>query len=102
MGRPAVRIIYTAISSRLTPAETAHMTSDCQAKAVFTSFARREVATALSPERIPAVHSRFMCDGTVERWESYEQEEYGEEVKAVVQPVGMTAAGSDLERELLA
>jgi long-chain acyl-CoA synthetase len=65
-------IIFTAISSRLTPGETEYILDDCQAQAVFTSFALREVAAALTPERIPAVHSRFMCDGTIEGWESYE------------------------------
>jgi long-chain acyl-CoA synthetase len=65
-------IIFTAISSRLTPGETEYIITDCQAQAVFTSYALREVSAALTPERIPAVHSRFMCDGTIEGWEPYE------------------------------
>ncbi len=65
-------LIYTAMSSRLTPGETEYIVNDCQAKAVFTSVALREVAAGLTPDRIPAAANRFMCDGTIEGWESYE------------------------------
>jgi long-chain acyl-CoA synthetase len=66
-------LVYTAISSRLTAGETAYIVRDCEAQAVFASNAVREMAAALAHEDISSVHSRFMCDGTVDGWESYEQ-----------------------------
>jgi long-chain acyl-CoA synthetase len=65
-------LVYTAISSRLTAGETAYIVRDCEAQAVFVSNAVREVAAGLAGEDLPLVHSRFICDGTLEGWEPYE------------------------------
>ena len=65
-------LIYTAISSRLTAGEAAYIINDSGARAVFTSYALHPVAAALTPGTIPAATGRFMCDGVVEGWESYE------------------------------
>ncbi len=64
-------LYYTAISSRLTPGEVAYILGDCGAQALVTSRAKAEVA-AEAVARAPGVHTRLMCDGTVEGFEPYE------------------------------
>jgi long-chain acyl-CoA synthetase len=85
-------LIYTAISSRLTPGETAYIINDCEAQALFASYAVREGAAALSHDDIPAVHSRLMCDGTVDGWTGYEEAVAGQpadELPGMVEGIDM-------------
>jgi long-chain acyl-CoA synthetase len=63
---------FTAISSRLTAGEVEYILNDCGAKAFVTSSRYRDVAAALTPDRIPAAHTRLMIDGAIEGWEPYE------------------------------
>jgi long-chain acyl-CoA synthetase len=64
-------LYYTAISSRLTPAEAAYIIDDCGARAFITSAAKRDVAEAVVPET-PNVELRLVFDGPVEGYEPYE------------------------------
>jgi long-chain acyl-CoA synthetase len=64
-------IAYTAISSQLTADEVAYLVEDCGARALITSQAKAEVASALV-DRMPAVTTRLMLDGTVPGYEPYE------------------------------
>ncbi len=41
-------LVYTAISSRLTPPEVEYIVKDCGAKAIVTSHAKRDVAVELT------------------------------------------------------
>ena len=64
-------LYYTAISSRLTAAETAYILNDCNAKVFVTTDTKRDVAVELIPET-PGVQVRLMIGGTAEGYESYE------------------------------
>jgi acyl-CoA synthetase (AMP-forming)/AMP-acid ligase II len=64
---------FTALSSRLTPAEVDYIVNDCGAQMYITSYRLADVAAQLSSDRIPAVHTRLMLDDTIESWESYEE-----------------------------
>jgi acyl-CoA synthetase (AMP-forming)/AMP-acid ligase II len=65
-------LAYTAISSQLTTDEVAFLVEDCGAKALITSRSKAEVAETLV-DRMPAVTTRLMLDGTVPGYESYEE-----------------------------
>jgi len=65
-------LYYTAISSRLTPAEVAYILNDCGAQVLVTSREKADVATeALAGA--PRVHTRLVCLGAVDGFESYEE-----------------------------
>ncbi len=64
-------LYYTAISSRLTPAEVEYIVGDCGAKVFITSAYKAELAAALG-ERLPGVQRRLMLDGAIAGYESYE------------------------------
>ncbi len=64
-------LIYTAMSSRLTPEEMAYIIDNCEAKAFITSAYLQAQATELV-NRMPNVSMRLMIDGTVDGYESYE------------------------------
>jgi len=64
--RAALR--YTAVSTRLTPAEVGYILADSGATALFTSVASAEVARAALP-LAPSVASRFCVDGAAEGFE---------------------------------
>ena len=66
-------LYYTTISSRLTAPEVAYILEDCGAAALVTSRSLAEVAVGAVAEA-PGVHTRLMCYGTVEGFESYEDE----------------------------
>jgi acyl-CoA synthetase (AMP-forming)/AMP-acid ligase II len=66
-------LIYTACSSRLTHAELAYILNDCGARAFITSRYKAEQAAEIVPET-PGVELRLMIDGTVEGYQSYEDE----------------------------
>src|SRR5688500_17012646 len=56
------RLYYTALSSRLTPAEAAYIVNDCEAKVFLTTAAKREAAVEIVPQP-PGVHTWLMIDG---------------------------------------
>jgi len=64
-------LYYTAASSRLTPNELAYIVGDCGAKALVTSYEKRELAAAVLPDI--DVDTRLMLGGTVDGFESYEE-----------------------------
>jgi long-chain acyl-CoA synthetase len=66
-------LIYTACSSRLTHAELAYILNDCGARAFITSRYKAEQAAEILPET-PGVELRLMIDGTIEGYQSYEEE----------------------------
>jgi len=65
-------LYYTSINSHLTAEEAAYIINDCGARLVVTSAQLAPVAAQLTEERIPAVETRLMVDGTINGWESYE------------------------------
>ena len=65
-------LYYTPISSRLTAAEMAYIIHDCGAKVFITSTYKREVAAELEARAVPDVQRRFMLDGVIPGYESYE------------------------------
>lgn len=65
-------LYYSAISSRLTAAETEYIVDDCGAKVYLSSKAMGEVAAELVG-RNPAVGSRFMLDAVAPGYQSYEE-----------------------------
>jgi acyl-CoA synthetase (AMP-forming)/AMP-acid ligase II len=65
-------LYFTAISSRLTAGEVEYIVNDCEAKALVTSYALRDVASELI-DRMPTVHTRLMVGGVIPGFESYEE-----------------------------
>jgi long-chain acyl-CoA synthetase len=72
VGAHRAGIVYTAISTRLTPDEAAYVIADCGARLLLASVATVALAAALT-ERTPAVRTRLMVGGTLPGWESYEK-----------------------------
>lgn len=64
-------LIYTAISSRLTAAEVEYIVNDCGAKLFVTSTALAAEAAGLAA-LMPNVTSRFVIDGQLAGYESWE------------------------------
>ena len=64
-------LVYTAISSRLTPPEVEYIVKDCGAKVFITSHAKRDVATALAQPL--AGLTRYMVGGDTAEYASYEE-----------------------------
>lgn len=65
-------LYVTAINRYLTPDEAAYVVNDCDAEALVTSFAMREVAAPLA-ELVPGCRVRLMTDGVTDGWTSYEK-----------------------------
>ncbi|MBW3613791.1 MAG: AMP-binding protein [Actinobacteria bacterium] len=65
-------LYYTCVSSRLTVGEADYIVNDCGAQAFVTSWDRRELADQLR-DRTPRVHTRLMCLGAIDGYESYEE-----------------------------
>src|SRR5579859_554577 len=65
-------LYVTAVNRYLPPDEVAYIVGDCGAKAVVTSWEKRETAAALA-DLIPAVTTRLMVGGTIPGWDSYEE-----------------------------
>jgi len=61
----------TTVNRYLPPDEAAYIIGDCGAKALITSFAKRETAEALL-DLIPNCPVRLMLDGTIDGYQSYE------------------------------
>jgi fatty-acyl-CoA synthase len=64
-------LYITAINRYLTAEEAAYIVVDCGAKAIVTSKAMEEVATAML-DAIPKCRLRLMVDGTAPGWQAYE------------------------------
>lgn len=64
-------LYLTPINRFLTAEEVAYIVEDCDAKALFSSFALRAVAQDLI-ERIPYCPLRLMVDGAIPGWTAYE------------------------------
>ena len=64
-------LIYTAISSRLTAAEVDYIVADCGARLFVTSKYLAAPAAELAP-LLKGVEKRFMTDGTIAGYESWE------------------------------
>ena len=64
-------LYITAVNRYLPAADAAYIVNDCAAKAIVSSYDRRELAAALAP-LIPNCPIRLMVDGTIDGWASYE------------------------------
>jgi len=64
-------LYYTAISWRLQQGEVEYIVNNCEAKVFITSLARRSVVEPLN-DRMPNVMRRYMLDGAVDGYESWE------------------------------
>ncbi len=65
-------LIYTPISSRLTPDEVAYIVGDCGARAFLTSAALGELADGLAG-RLPGVKHHLVLDEARRGWTSWEE-----------------------------
>ena len=65
-------LYVTAVNRYLPPDEIAYIVGDCGAKAIVSSFEKRETAAALA-DLIPNCPIRLMVDGVIGGWESYEE-----------------------------
>ncbi|HZC16138.1 MAG TPA: acyl-CoA synthetase, partial [Caulobacteraceae bacterium] len=61
----------TTVNRYLPPDEAAYIVADCGAKAIITSYEKRETAAGLS-DLIPGCPIRLMVGETIPGWESYE------------------------------
>jgi fatty-acyl-CoA synthase len=64
-------LYVTTVNRYLPPDEAAYIVGDCGAKAIVTSYEKRETAAALT-DLIPNCPIRLMVGGTIPGWESYE------------------------------
>jgi long-chain acyl-CoA synthetase len=64
-------LYVTAVNRYLPPDETAYIVGDCMAKALVSSYDRREVVGPVGA-LIPDCKIRLMVDGVIDGWESYE------------------------------
>ena len=65
-------LYVTSINRYLPPDEAAYIVDDCEARAIVTSYEKRETAQALS-DLIPHCRIRLMVGGTIPGWDSYEE-----------------------------
>jgi len=65
-------LYVTAVNRYLPPDEIAYIVGDCGAKAIVSSYEKRETAAALA-DLIPNCPIRLMVDGVIPGWESYEE-----------------------------
>src|SRR5665213_3616451 len=64
-------LYVTTVNRYLPPDEAAYIVNDCGAKAIVTSYEKRETAAGLA-ELIPNCPIRLMIGGTIPGWGSYE------------------------------
>jgi fatty-acyl-CoA synthase len=65
-------LYVTTVNRYLPPDEAAYIVNDCGAKAIVTSYEKRETAAGLA-DLIPNCPIRLMVGGTIPGWESYEE-----------------------------
>ena len=71
-GAHRAGLVYTAISTRLTPGEAAYIVGDCGAKVLVSTQAMSGLAGQLT-DTTPGVGTRLMIDGTIPGWTPYER-----------------------------
>ena len=76
-------LAYTTVNSHLTTEEAAYIVNDCGATVVVSSRQLATVATTLTPELTPNVHTRLMVDRAADGWESYEEAVGGKPANAI-------------------
>ena len=64
-------LYFTAISSRLTPPEIEYIINDCGARVFISSRYMSQAAEALT-DKCPQVQARFLLDGEIPGWASWE------------------------------
>ncbi|HWA62207.1 MAG TPA: acyl-CoA synthetase [Caulobacteraceae bacterium] len=64
-------LYVTTVNRYLPPDEAAYIVNDCGAKALVTSWEKRETAAGLA-DLIPGCRVRLMRGGTIDGWESFE------------------------------
>jgi fatty-acyl-CoA synthase len=64
-------LYLTAVNRYLPPDEAAYIVNDCGARAIVSSYNRRDTAAALAP-LIPNCDIRLMVDGVIDGWTAYE------------------------------
>jgi long-chain acyl-CoA synthetase len=84
-------LFYTAISTRLTAAETAYILADCGARLLVTSRFLADTAKQVVP-LIAAGVGRYMIDGAIEDFASWEDEI----ARFPPTPIGDETMGSDM------
>ncbi|MBX3708116.1 MAG: acyl-CoA synthetase [Pseudomonadales bacterium] len=84
-------LYYTAISWRLQQAEVEYIVNNCEAKVFITSHAREAVVRPLN-DRMPHVVQRYMLDGVIEGYASWEEAVAG----APVHPIADQAEGQSM------
>ena len=65
-------LYLTTVNRYLPPDEAAYIINDCEAKAIVTSYEKRETAAGLN-DLMPNCPTRLMIGGTIPGWESYEE-----------------------------
>jgi long-chain acyl-CoA synthetase len=65
-------LYITAVNRYLPPEDAAYVVGDCAAKAIVSSYDRREIAGPLAA-LIPACPIRLMVDGVVDGWAAFEE-----------------------------
>ena len=84
-------LFYTAISTRLKPAEVEYIVRDCGARVFITSMAMADMAVDL-PRLLPSGVTRLMVDGTINGYESLERLMAG----CPRTPIADQSAGADM------
>lgn len=84
-------LYYTAISYRLQEEEVAYIVGDCEARVFITSKAQADLAARLV-ERMPKVEKRYMLDGTIDGFESWEEAIAGQPAE----PIADETEGADM------
>ncbi len=64
-------VMYTPVSTHLTTSEIEYIVNNCGAKIFFTSSVQKDIASQLL-DKMPNVIAKFMVNGIVEGYESYE------------------------------
>jgi len=90
-GAQRAGLIYTPISSRLTAAEVAYIVEDCGAQLFITSKYLAGKAAELVSE-MPRVSRRYMIDGTIAGYDSWEQAVAAQQAT----PIADQIAGHDM------
>jgi acyl-CoA synthetase (AMP-forming)/AMP-acid ligase II len=84
-------LYYTAISSQLTAPEVEYIVKDSEAKLLFTSHGKAEVAADLAA-RLPQLQARYMLGGALPGYEAYEEAV----IHQPAEPIPDEAEGQDL------
>lgn len=64
-------LYYTTVSWRLQPSEVEYIVNNCEARVFITSLERKDLAARLV-DKMPGVEHRYMIDGVIEGFESWE------------------------------